>query len=391
MVNEDSYGVVSFVKQKDYEMIDGDLGSGSFGRTVLLRDPFIDELFVAKKYEPEDDSIKEEFYKKFLDEIKILYNLSHRNIVRIYNYYAYENLHTGYILMEYVNGQNIEEYIDSLSPWDDERKLDDVFEQIIGAFCYMESKGVVHRDIREKNILITNDGVVKVIDFGIGKLFEGDTPGAGASRDSLVGEINRPNTLPQEYSEQKYTIRTDMFYIGELFNRLCKSVTREDGHPAFSYREIVEKMMEVQPDDRYESFSAIQELLSQDALDRMSVSKSDKEIYRNFAKGLYSCISDFSKKPSYNTEKIFISKLEKVLRENMFEDYVQNNSALIDCVVQGGGYSFYGEQEIVKVDDLKKFIEWFKCHNGESREIIVANIINKLNKIKIIEEYDVPF
>ena len=80
--------VVSFLKQKDYIMINNKLGNGSFGKTVLLKDPFIDELFVAKQYKPANDVIKEKFYKNFLDEIKIMYKLSHPNIVRIYNYYA---------------------------------------------------------------------------------------------------------------------------------------------------------------------------------------------------------------------------------------------------------------------------------------------------------------
>ncbi len=44
--------LVLFIKQKDYIMLDNCLGSGSFGKTVLLQDPFIDEIFVAKKYEP---------------------------------------------------------------------------------------------------------------------------------------------------------------------------------------------------------------------------------------------------------------------------------------------------------------------------------------------------
>ena len=81
--------IIPFVKQKDYIMVNNNLGGGSFGKTVLLQDPFIDELFVAKKYEPVYGEIKELFFKNFLDEIKILYKLNHRNIVRIYNYYAY--------------------------------------------------------------------------------------------------------------------------------------------------------------------------------------------------------------------------------------------------------------------------------------------------------------
>lgn len=97
--------IIPFLKQKDYIMVNNNLGGGSFGKTVLLQDPFIDELFVAKKYEPEHSEIREQFYKNFLDEIKILYKLNHRNIVRIYYNYAYENIFTGYILMEYIDGK----------------------------------------------------------------------------------------------------------------------------------------------------------------------------------------------------------------------------------------------------------------------------------------------
>lgn len=57
--------IISFLKQKDYVMVNNDLGGGSFGKTVVLKDPYIDELFVAKKYKPELPEIKETFYKNF--------------------------------------------------------------------------------------------------------------------------------------------------------------------------------------------------------------------------------------------------------------------------------------------------------------------------------------
>ena len=75
-VTKQNGDIIPFLKQKDYVMVNNDLGGGSFGKTVLLQDPFIDELFVAKKYEPEFDEIKEQFYKNFLDEIKIMYKLN---------------------------------------------------------------------------------------------------------------------------------------------------------------------------------------------------------------------------------------------------------------------------------------------------------------------------
>lgn len=244
--------VIPFVKQKDYIMVNNDLGGGSFGKTVLLQDPFIDELFVAKKYEPEYDGIKEQFYKNFLDEIKILYKLNHRNIVRIYNYYAYENIYTGYILMEYIDGENIGDFIsDYFAPFA-ETTLDDVFLQLIDVFCYIEAHGIIHRDIREGNILVDKSGTVKVIDFGIGKIASKVDDG---DADSLVTDINRAasDTLPQEYYDGIYTNLTDMFYLAELFRRLIdnsKSCDRTD----FSYNDILNKMMEKKPENRFASF-----------------------------------------------------------------------------------------------------------------------------------------
>ena len=243
--------IIEFVKQKDYIMVNNDLGGGSFGKTVVLKDPYIDELFVAKKYEPEYDEIREQFYKNFLDEIKILYKLNHRNIVRIYNYYAYENIYRGYILMEFIDGKTIDKYLSEYEELDsilcDDPTPDNIFVQLIDAFSYMEKHHIIHRDIREGNIMIDKSGTVKVIDFGIGKLVE-----STQADDSLRSQINRRNadTLPQEYYDKEYTSLTDMFYLAELLNRLM----REAEHPDemnFSYQSILDKMMQKKPEDRY--------------------------------------------------------------------------------------------------------------------------------------------
>ena len=228
--------VIPFIKQKDYIMVNNDLGSGSFGKTVLLQDPFIDELFVAKKYEPEYVDIKEQFYKNFLDEIKILHKLNHKNIVRIYNYYAYESIYTGYILMEYIEGDSIGDFVRNYVAPLENVSLDDVFSQLIDAFCYIESHGIIHRDIREGNILVDKTGTVKVIDFGIGKIFTK----ADDIEDSLVSKINRDasDTLPQEYYEGVYTSLTDMFYLAEMFKRLI-STAEDCNETNFSYNDIL--------------------------------------------------------------------------------------------------------------------------------------------------------
>lgn len=102
---------IIFLRRKDYEVLNPNLGNGSFGKTILLRDNLIDELFVCKKYDPSDEEDKNRFYETFVNEIKIMHKLYHENTVRIYNYYLYPDSYTGYILMEYIEGTNIADYL----------------------------------------------------------------------------------------------------------------------------------------------------------------------------------------------------------------------------------------------------------------------------------------
>lgn len=380
--------IIPFVKQKDYIMVNNDLGGGSFGKTVLLQDPFIDELFVAKKYEPEYEEIKEQFYKNFLDEIKILYKLNHRNIVRIYNYYAYENIFTGYILMEYIDGKNIGTFINNYIASFENSTLDDVFLQLIDAFCYIEAHGIIHRDIREGNILIDKSGTVKVIDFGIGKM----ATKADENTDSLVSEINRDasDTLPQEYYEKVYTNLTDMFYLAELFGRLIdnsKTCNRTD----FSYNDILYKMMEKYPESRFESFSAIREAIGKHDFLNMNISDEDRRIYQEFSNSVYNSLTSYMSEPRFNTDcAIFISRLEKALTINLFETVIQKNADIISCIVECG-YRYDNKVNILN-ETVKQFLDWFRLSTPQSQALVLNNLISKISDIQIIEpEPDLPF
>lgn len=380
--------VIPFLKQKDYIMINNNLGGGSFGKTVLLQDPFIDELFVAKKYEPEFDELKEQFYKNFLDEIKILYKLNHKNIVRIYNYYAYEKIHTGYILMEYIDGKNIGEFISNyFAPFEDVT-LDDIFVQLIDAFCYIEAHGIIHRDIREGNILIENDGTVKVIDFGIGKIFGK----YDSSEDSLVSKVNRiaSDTLPQEYYDGVYTSLTDMFYLAELFNRLLKNAGYCD-EADFSYQDIVNKMMEKQPENRFESFAAIQKAIGKHDFLNMKISEEDKEIYQDFTDLVKDSLVAYLVEPKFNYDAtVFVSRLKSALSNNLFETYIQKNSDIIGSIVLSD-YR-YNNRIAIPNDNVERFLNWFCDATPQSQALILGNFISKISTVKVEEpDPDLPF
>ena len=378
--------IVAFVKQKDYVMVNNDLGSGSFGQTVLLKDPFIDELFVAKKYEPYYESDRKEFFDSFLQEIKIMYKLNHKNVVRVFSYYPFESLYTGYILMEYIDGKRIDEYLDDPFLWAKGIDPDTIFSQLIDGFAYIEERGIVHRDIREGNILITRDGVVKIIDFGLGKTFSPiDT-----SDDSMAEIINRSglDRLPNEYFEGKYDSQTDMFYLAELYNRLLRE-THVDF--LFSYDFVLQKMMELKKENRYASFAEIKEAMAKKDFGNLEISQKDKEIYQEFSNAIMTCLSCFKESRTFVTDiKEFKENLHSVIQRNCFENIVQNPNDLVSIVVKGN-YKFYTQREI-PCEVVAEFEKWFNSLSVDWQRLVLNNIIAKLSIVKI--EYaddELPF
>lgn len=378
--------IVEFVKQKNYVMINNSLGSGSFGQTVLLKDPFIDELFVAKKYEPYYEDTKKEFYDSFLQEIKIMYKLYHPNVVRIFNYYPYESLYTGYIIMEFIDGENIADYLDGYLAWDEIGSPDSLFVQLIDGFDYIEKQGIVHRDIREGNILVTKDGIAKIIDFGLGKSFSPiDT-----SDDSMAEIINRSglDRLPNEYFEGKYDSRTDMFYLAELLNRLLR-ITSND--IIFSYHSILEKMMEPERENRYKSFAEIKEAMALKDFSTFEISDEDKQIYQDFSNAIVTCLSCFiSERCFVNSIEEFKDNLHNVIQKNCFEDTVQDTSDIVTILVKGK-YRFFPNRNI-PCATLISFEKWFLALSLESQRLVFNNLIAKISIKEISEpEEELPF
>lgn len=346
---------------------------------------------MPKKYEPEYEEIKEEFYKNFLDEIKILHRLNHPNVVRIFGYYPYEDSFTGYILMEFIDGTDIGAYLKNYVEFDtilyDKPTPNDLFVQLINAFCYIENNNIIHRDIREGNILVDAFGQVKVIDFGIGKMFDPSN-----NQDSLVAQINRAgsDTLPQEYYSGEYTSLTDMFYLAELFNRLMTTADHPD-EMNFSYQDIIDKMMKKHPAERYKNFNEIKEAIDKHDFINLSISQADKAIYQAFSHRLYSVIFKYLSEPKFvNNTDDFIRRIKKALQNNAFEDVIQNNADVINCIVLCG-YS-YGTREDIPCNVVKEFLTWFESATKQSQELILANIISKLSTIKYEEpEPELPF
>jgi eukaryotic-like serine/threonine-protein kinase len=321
--------VVEFNRIKQFTHIKP-LGQGGTGDTHLFKDETTDMLFAFKKYVPKDSNYIDELYERFVDEIKILFTISHPNIVRVYNYYLYPEIKHGYLQMEYIEG-------DSISDFEPFFRKDwgDIFTETISAFEYLESKNILHRDIRPANILIDRYENVKVIDFGFGKQL------TGQDQDGRSVLLNWPVTqFPNETANEGiYNHQSEIYFVGKLFSNIIG-----DDLSDFKFKYIIDKMIQLDPQERYTSFRDISVDISQGVL-AINFTEDEKGLYRDFAEILSKYIVSHSN--SYmpvNDPKIIMSRLSTLIRNSSLETHIQNNKQLIDCFIDNA-YTFNSRNE----------------------------------------------
>ena len=152
---------------------------------------------------------------RFRREGNILGKLAHPHIAELVD----AGVSTGgqpYLILEYVEGESIDRYCD-------QRKLDieariRLFLDVLVAVAHAHANVIVHRDIKPSNVLVSNDGAVKLLDFGIAKLLEGD--GTGAAATMLTGEGGSSMTpeyaAPEQLTGARITTATDVYALGVL-------------------------------------------------------------------------------------------------------------------------------------------------------------------------------
>ncbi|HPY76113.1 MAG: protein kinase family protein [Bacteroidales bacterium] len=368
--------IIEFIRTKDYIYL-GEIGQGGTGKTILLKDEIIDETFVCKKYSPYYEEHKDLFFKNFVDEIKILYKIYHKNIVRVFNYYLYPEQKTGYILMEFIDGQNIKTFAEN-----NPHLINNLFEQTIDGFNYLEQNKILHRDIRPDNILVSSNGVVKIIDFGFGKRlkFEDDF-------DKSIS-LNWQFEPPKDFENKFYDFRTEIYFIGKLFEEILK----ENKIDNFTYKRVLSEMIKTDFNERISSFSLIERnILSEENIE-LDFSYEDKETYKRFASSLTSIFSKIENSTRYNSdlEKI-IADLEEIHRNSMLEDYIQNPNSIARCFVNGS-YKYFKHVKF-PIYELKDFIKLIKSVSVDKKKIILNNLWQRLDSVERFTDYkdDLPF
>ncbi|MBK6771897.1 MAG: serine/threonine protein kinase [Ignavibacteria bacterium] len=142
------------------------IGSGGMGMVYLAQHTTLERYAAVKVLNPEYSG-NQFFKERFLNEATTLAKLNHPNIVSLYDFIEYEGRLL--IIMEYVEGNTLDDFIKQ-NAYHDEKFVISVVSQILDGLSYAHRQNVVHRDIKPSNIIIGENDVSKILDFGIAKL-----------------------------------------------------------------------------------------------------------------------------------------------------------------------------------------------------------------------------
>jgi len=261
-------------KQISHYQLLSKIASGGMANVFLAQDTYTNTK-VAIKILKEEVSAKEKILERFTQEG--LLNLNHPNIVKILDAGVHEN--TPYIVMEYIEGRDLEALIKDRKRLSVPEALS-IFSQLLSALSYVHSIGIIHRDIKPKNILIDKSGIVKLSDFGIAKSFN------SLVETSVGGYLGAPAySSPEQMDRKPLDARSDIYSLGITLYEMLSGVTpfSSTSIPNLikekftgSYRQIgtfrpdipphiisiIDKCIAVNPKDRFGSITEIMSALN---------------------------------------------------------------------------------------------------------------------------------
>jgi tetratricopeptide (TPR) repeat protein len=255
----------------------GPLGAGGMGEVYVARDPSLGRT-VAIKVLPQRFSGDRESLSRFTREARSASALNHPNIVTIHE--VGTDGGTPYIVMEHIEGSDLRTLLRSGPP--PNRRTLNIAAQIADGLAAAHEKGIVHRDLKPENVMVTKDGFVKILDFGLAKLIapaedDADTVHwemPATNPGTIVGTVGYMS--PEQAHGRPLDFRSDQFSLGAILYELATgkaafggenaldtmtAIVRDEPNPITDFNRqapaafvhVVERLLSKEPSRRYDS------------------------------------------------------------------------------------------------------------------------------------------
>jgi serine/threonine-protein kinase len=200
--------------------VKGELGRGGMGAVYLAEQPGLGREVAIKELIQSADPLA---LKRFLQEAQVMARTSHPNLVQVHDMELMGNIN--YLVLEFVRGRSLRDWMlaSQLPP----PQVFAVMHGVLQALDYAHRHAVVHRDMKPENVLISDEGMVKVADFGIARLT--DDTGVGGTATKTGTTVGTPLYMsPEQVASSKVDGRSDLYSAGIMFYELVA------GQPPFT-------------------------------------------------------------------------------------------------------------------------------------------------------------
>ncbi len=215
--------ILDISKLEPGDVIDGryryieKIGKGAFGTVLLMEDEVVDEQLILKFLNPNVSS-DEEMMKRFVHELRYSRKITHRNVIRIYDFLNLQGCYA--ISMEYFPSHTLSGEIPDNKPMDLEKVLRYSRDMATG-MAVAHQAGVIHRDLKPANVLVNDDGLLKIVDFGVAA--------AASSGDTQLTKtgyvIGSPKYMaPEQILGKKVDETADIYSVGVIMYEMATGV-----------------------------------------------------------------------------------------------------------------------------------------------------------------------
>jgi len=261
------------------------IGAGGQGTVYKATDQKLGRTVVVKVLPPEL-TVKEANLKRFEREARLASSLDHPNICTIFDMDEADGLH--FITMQFVEGRNVRQLVNG-RPLEMESALR-IAIQVADALSAAHARGIIHRDIKSGNIMVTDSGQVKILDFGLAKLMDETEATASGIHQTELTEIGVPYgtatyAAPEQARGDKVDARADIFSTGVLLYEMLTGTwpfrgkstidvrhaviydqpkplaTARPGPTPARLQQILDKAMQKDPRDRFQKIGELRDEL----------------------------------------------------------------------------------------------------------------------------------